>query len=293
MSQPFLLLVELVILGAVAYLFWLTRKAAIDTEAKINQTLMENANAQTPGNNIAIAKDIAALLQELESAASDMRSDWTRQSVSMQNLLKQAEQAQQDLGELLSYYGAIQSASEILNDMPQSSPENAHNFAAASQMGSQENMEQTLNNYARFLEKQDGRSQATIARTMGHLKNFGLWWGGQRYEKVAVRRINTIEIDDYYDYLNSQNLQTDTIRRKINAVKGFLDWIEPQLALREKNTQSEPKVVPLAHSTASNLIDRKKLVQALAAQGFDLATIAAKTNMERESVRMLLGNQQK
>jgi len=294
MLQPFLLSVELIILGMVAYLFWLTRKVAADTEAKLNQKLLEDANTQTPGNNISMAKDIAELLQDLESAANDMRSDWTRQSVSMQNLLKQAEQAQQNLGELLSHYGAIQSASEIMGNLPQSSDKNEQSAAPVSQIGAQTNMEQTLNNYAKFLKKQDGRSAATVTRMMGHLKNFALWWGGQRYEKVAVRRISTIEIDDYYAYLSGQNLQKDTIRRKINAVKSFLDWIEPQLELREKSTQPAPKaVLPSTRPRSSNLIDRKKLVQALAAQGFDLATIAAKTNMEREAVRMLLVNQQK
>lgn len=284
MSQPFLLFVELIILGVVAYLFWLTRKAAADVEEQINKALAENAQKQSRGQNIAVAKDIAALLQELEAAANDMRAEWTRQSLLMQNSLKQSERAQSELNDLLAHYDAIQSVSQTDGE---ALPSNMDTDTSSAIL--QETIVDAINNYTEYLANQDDRSPATIARMGGHLKSFALWWGGQHYEKAQLRRISPAEVDEYYNYLNEHNLKKDTVRRKINTLKNFLDWIEPRIELLERKMKPAPPPASVsAQNTSSPLVDRKKLVRALAAQGFDLSVIAAKTGMEREAVRMLL-----
>lgn len=267
MYQPWLLLVELGVLGVTIYFFWLTRQAAQRNRAEILEDVQKMVREYTSAQNDAMTRNVAALVQEMESTAAEMRAQWTRQSIELQDALRRAEETEAKVHSMLANtaVSAVPAATIVHTDSP---------AAAENTLGA------ALEEYYRHL-LDAGRTPDSAGRMVGHVKGFARWWGGQRYERVQLRPINPAEVEAYSEVLHGENLKVATIRRKLNAVKDFLAW------LNHRSPSAEPvKVSAPVKSTPQT--ERRAVVQMLAQQGLDIRTIAARTGMEQETVRILL-----
>lgn len=261
MYQPWLLLVELAVLGATIYFFWVTQHSAQKNRAEIADDVQKMVREYTSAQNDAMARDVAALVQEMESAAAEMRAQWARQNAELQDALRRATETESKLQSLLA-----NTATQPVS-------------VAATTVSAGETLGDALEDFHRHL-LDAGRTPDSAGRIVGHVKGFARWWGGQRFERVQLRPIDPAEADAYHDVLRAEGLKIATIRRKMNAVKDFLNWLET----RVRPAVSQP--VPAASPAPAN--DRRSVVQTLAQQGLDVRTIAARTGMEQETVRILL-----
>lgn len=259
MYQPWLLLVELAVLGATVYFFWMTRLAAQKNRAEIEEDVHKMVREYTAAQNDAMARDVAALVQEMESTAADMRAQWTRQNVMLQDALRRAGETEAKLQSLLADT-AIPTA------------------APAAPISAAETFGDALAAYHRHL-LDTGRTPDSAGRMAGHVKGFARWWGGQRYERVQLRPINPAEVEAYSEFLYGDGLKPATVRRKINAVKDFLAWLD-------ERTPPAASPAPVVSPAPAN--DRRSVVKTLAQQGLDIRTIAARAGIEQETVRILL-----
>ena len=262
MYQPWLLLVELAVLGATVYFFWMTRQAAQKNRAEITDDVQKMVREYTAAQNDAMARDVAALVREMESTAAEMRAQWTRQSIELQDTLRRAEETETKLQSLLA--ATVTPAAPAAEALPTASAGETFGNALA--------------DFHRHL-LDAGRTPDSAGRMVGHVKGFARWWGGQRYERVQLRPIDSAEVEAYHDVLRDEGLKTATIRRKINAVKDFLAWL---------NARVQPVSPPTPNITRAPVSDKRSVVQTLAQQGLDVRTIAARAKMEQETVRILL-----
>ncbi len=274
MYQPWLLLVELIVLAATIYFFLMTRQSATDAHRQTEEMVVKLVKERTEAHNTAMARDVATLVKEIEETAAEMRAQWTRQTVMLQDALKRVEAAE-------AAFNAPPppiEAAPVAPTTPAATPSPARVEISGDTLGD------ALTAYRRHLTAA-GRSAAAVNRSVGYVKAFALWWGGKRFERVQLRRINHSEADDYFDELQSEGLQPDTIRRKMNAVRDFLDWLDTQLQLAAEPAASPPTAV---QNGATSTHHRHAMVKLLAQKGLDVPGIAAKTGLERETVRILL-----
>ncbi len=273
MYQPWLLLVELIVLAVTIYFFMMTRRAATDAHRQTEEMVIKLVKQRTEAHNTAMARDVATLVKEIEETAAEMRVQWTRQSIMLQDALKRVEAAE----DAFNAPPPIEAA-PVTPVAPAAAPAPARAEISGDTLGD------ALTAYRRHLAAV-GRSAAAVSRSVGYVKAFALWWGGKRFERVQLRRINHSEADDYFDELQSEGLQPDTIRRKMNAVRDFLEWLDAQLQLAATPAASPPTA---AQNGATATHHRHEMVKLLAQKGLDVPGIAAKTGLERETVRILL-----
>ncbi len=281
MFQPLPLLLEVILLGATAYLFWLTRKAASDVERRIEFAIKEAEKKGAVLGNVKMAQDVSRLLSELQSTAGEMRAEWTRQNITLQETLKRAKMAEASLN------GALALANVASPSLPvAATPPTRPQMAAPLTLGD------AIALYGKHLSTK-GRNDAAVSRTLGHIKNFVHWWGGQRYEQVLLRRIDAAETESYFDYLRAQNYRPATIKRKMRTLKTFINWANTLLTTaREASTPAAVPTPPAPQKAeATPAARRRQTVLALAKQGLDLRAIAAKIGMEQEAVRMILATE--
>lgn len=306
MYQPMLLLAEIVILGVNIYFFWLIRKYYKDIQTRIFDINLAKDEIQTsPGpTNMKMAKDVAALLTELQSAAKSVRENWLRQQNAMQTMLSEAQETRADLENLLARVETMP-AEPVVAAPAAVIPMAASSGPAASASSGLEvspsmSLTEAMEKFGESIVE-NGRSEATANRILSHIRGFAQWWGGHRYEQMRLRRIGTDESEIYFDYLQSQDYQPNTIKRKMNALKAFIGWTNDVLDEEEEallpavpvaaspgDVNPEPANTPAAAPAPQPIADRKTMVLNLAQQGLDQRTIAAKTGMEQEAVRMLL-----
>lgn len=276
MYQPWLLLVELIVLAVTIYFFLMTRRAATGAHRQTEEMVIKLVKQRTEAHNTAMARDVATLVKEIEETAAEMRAQWTRQSIMLQDALNRVEAAE----------AAFHTPPPPVETAPvaPAAPATASPPARAEISG--DTLGDALTAYRRHLAA-GGRSAAAVSRSVGYVRAFALWWGGKRFERVQLRRINHSEADDYFDVLQTEGLQPDTIRRKMNAVRDFLDWLDVQLQLTSIPAVSPPTA---AQNGAISAHHRHEMVKVLAQKGLDVPGIAAKIGLERETVRILLRN---
>ncbi len=268
MYQPWLLLVELAVLGATIYFFWLTQQAGSPNSADIEQKMSKIVRERITAQNEAMTHDVGALVQEMETTAAEMRAQWTRQSLLLQDAIRRVNETDVRLKTLTAQVETPQTAAV-------STPQSA---------GADNTLGDALAEYRRYLLTA-GRPAGSANRIVGHVRGFALWWGGRQYEQMQVRPINPAEAEAYNQYLRDGGLKTATIRRKLNAVKEFLRWLEMQVRPAVPPPIAAPSQVKAVIPAAA---DRRTRVHSLAEQGLDVRTIAARTEMEQEAVRILL-----
>lgn len=270
MYQPWLLLVELIVLGATIYFFWMTQRAAATNQREIEKRVATMVKERIEAHNTAMARDVATLVKEIEETAADMRAQWTRHAMRLQDGVQRLENIET---------APPRVAPKLMPTPP--------TFPITRPETPTQMFGDALKSYRGYLTDSK-RSTTAVNRAMGYVKSFALWWGGKRYERVQVRPINHTEIDNYIEVLQTQGLRPDTVRRKMNAVREFFDWLDEYF---HRPSQPATTAIPMASANGvaqSPPPSRKSLVQSLAQQGMDIRAIAAETGLERETVRILL-----
>jgi hypothetical protein len=289
------LLIEIGLLAATAYLYWLTRKLIKGSGSQFSIASLA-ANREEPGDEtinmsqIEMMQDIAALLNEWETTASAVREDWLRQQTRLQTTLSQAENTIVELRLLINQ-------TETQKDLPSVSQRQAQkrlsNQDILSTISLPSTMAESILAFSHYL-RQNNYSQITVIRTTNRAQHFITWLGEQILAQVPLRQVNSNEIENYNSYLIAQPVQVDfSIERELTAIKVFADWINNLCDCHQL-----PQAVELNHSLSSITLpgkmslaqgaDRYRNVFTLADQGLDSATITAQTGLEREAVRLML-----
>lgn len=306
MPQYLPLLVEIVLLGLTAFFFWRTQKLARQLRDE-TRTMVD----QNKLDNVRMAQDVATVLNELQSTAGAIQDDWSYQHADLQKTLVQAKETQTELTELLAKAQTAQQYSSFPLSIFSAIPEEpaadknsrvasvtadkpAKKSEAANPLSSR-TMAQAIAEFGAYLDVA-GRSETTAARAVSYVKGFAVWWGGQRYETVPLDQFDPLETEAYFEFLRGQNHHADTLKRKMNALKMFCSWVEALSApVAPVSAPVAPVVdlpaVPAAEPEAPqqlSRLERRRQVLSLAEQGLDYRTIAARTGLEQESVRMIL-----
>jgi len=270
MPQPMLLVIEMILLAATAYIFWLTRKLL--SEAR-NQPSLPAAS------NLEVAQDVAELLAELQAAANAARTDWARQNAMMQETVQRAERVSAELRSLLAQTTRAQADPPV---EPARVPE-------PTPVQTEMTLGQALIAFGEELRRR-GQHQDTIDRWLSHLREFASWWGGRHWQSAQLGQLELNDVESYANYLKTKQYKPITLQRKQAALRSFMNWINAA-----RQTRPEVASVPLAEGkgTAANIQSRAQTDHYAAAfvlynQGLDLETIAARTGLERDAVRMLL-----
>lgn len=296
MSQLMLLL-EIVLLAATAYMYWTTRKLVTELQNNAPDPPQTRYGFEDAVTAREMSQNVTALLAELESTASCAHNDLIRRNAQLQETLKEAEAVRSELHSLLdkskSPFAPPENKKEVINTSKSSkSPEEASSSLT---------LAEALINFGNYLQESD-RSESTISRLTSDARGFITWLGGQRYENVPLDQIGATEIGSYLDYLRSQDYKPSTIKSKQSALRTFSDWVEIQLSsnenFQEKATNSknsdfyvnkrDSDSSPVPSQTSWTNLDRYQAVFTLINQGVDQSVIAARTGLEQEAIRMLL-----
>lgn len=314
MSQYTLLLLELILVAAAGYFFWSTRKLLAEHSQRLTGMLQPDQM-----DAMEMARDVAELLTELQAMAGTVRSDLTMQTVNLQDTLSQAEVTITDLKRLLAKTEAevepterpkpvhAPLRSQIENRPSSLAPARAEAKPVAKKKAVVDPVRsfgEAVAEYTQYLRR-DNRSEATIARLEGHVRELLTWLAGQRYSEAPLSRIDTTEFEAYISYLESQNYRPATLKRKLAALRSFSSWVESAL-----NGEATPKIAseesPAVNQTSSEPVEsgseaasvsqmnqlvgqsRYQAVLAMADEGVEQSTIAARTGLEQEAIRMML-----
>lgn len=315
MSQYTLLLLELILVAAAGYFFWSTRKLLAQHSQRLTGMLQPDQM-----DAMEMARDVAELLTELQAMAGTVRSDLAMQTVNLQDTLGQAEVTITDLKRLLAKTEAevepteppkpvhTPLRSQIENRPPSLAPAQAEAKPVAEKKAVTtltRNFGQAVAEYTQFLRR-DNRSEATIARLEGHVRELLTWLAGQRYSEAPLSRIDATEFEAYISYLETQNYRPATLKRKLAALRSFSSWVEsalngeapPPIATEESPAvinHTSPETVESDSEVASTsqmnqLVgqSRYQAVMAMADEGLEQSAIAARTGLEQEAIRMML-----
>jgi hypothetical protein len=311
--QYMLLLAEVVMLVAITYMHWRTRKRLSHMHALSKETALERGSEvktqlHTPPSayEVEMVSSVADLLAELQAAASAVRDDWLRQEASLQEMLERTETATADLAALL------EQAATVINSQPVSFEpmECDANDATLSEVYGDASPSLSLADavvaFGEHLST-TGASQNAIKRTLGHVRDFTAWLGGQRYAELLLSRIDSTDVEAYLDYLKAQDYQPSTIKRKAAALGAFRNWADTLVSgaqpYDEATVHSKDSRLPVVRGEAvpptwqlsAGMLagtDRRRIVLDLAGQGLDQRTIAARTGLEQDTVRLVLATEQ-
>lgn len=303
MLQYSLLLVEALLLGATAYLYWNTRKLA------------ENPDTPTPlpqpgwvQNQVTVsqmAQDVAQLVTELQTVAGATRDDLLRQRTELQQMLQQAETLTTELRELTNQAEA--------GSLPQLLQEAAVLGQSAGPSTTPKSVTEPAYSPVRFGQflRISGCGQDVVTLASEHAQEFMLWFDQQlENNEPAPAHIEPRYLDQYIEYLEAHRVDPDTIKRRFIALKAYLNWVN-NLSQVDSSELDEPEPVavesaatagtggeallsprepepPLIEEQIHAGLERYRTVFSLAEEGLDQLGIAAKTGLEQEAVRMLL-----
>jgi hypothetical protein len=295
--SQFLLLLEIILLVATAYIYWLTRQLLIEQQA--TPTDLPQSGSKGDSEATAIVKHVTDLLTDVESTVSTVRNDLIRQSAYLQETINRAETTREELEALLDQAKAQHYSSQTEEVTAITPPiKMPKDISIALTLAS------ALNDFGKYLQT-SGRSENTINSMLSHVRGFVTWLGGQCCEEIPLRRINPTEIETYFDYLSNQNYQLGTLKRKRTVLRTFIVWLNDLVADEPLNADTEVMMtLPASQDTGLGKLgsNRKKdifpqcdsaphhyqQVFALANQGLDQSAIAAKTGLEQEAIRILL-----
>jgi hypothetical protein len=293
--QYTLLFLEVIILGVTIYFFWLTRQSA----AAVNRQAQAGSHSGKP-DTAGMVRELTDLVSELQAAAYATQTDLARQKVEVQQVVNRAEIMVTELHSLLKQAEIVppRFTPFTFGETAESDAGQPKRIIASAETA--ETLGQALLDFGGYLA-QNGRSQSSASRTLGYVRHFLQWLNGQRYEDAPLSKIDPLEIEAYHNHLGGHNVSSQTVKRKITAIRQFTDWVtlERDDALPPDNAPAgrpKPPVhkihgqleQPVPSAGGAGGANRYKTVYALAEQGLDHPAIAARTGLEQEAVRMLL-----
>jgi integrase/recombinase XerD len=103
-------------------------------------------------------------------------------------------------------------------------------------------MTDLVQNYLKFLTKEKGYAENTIAAYRNDLTQFSTYADEMAYDDWSA--INQDEINTYIDYLKNQTYSSSTVARKVAAIKSFFNFLIAEKMVEENPTTDldAPKV---------------------------------------------------
>lgn len=326
MVQYSLLFLEFILLGAMAYLYFTTRKTVEET-AQNNAPLNPSGWMQGQLTATQMAHEITQLMEELQTITTNTRTDLLRQRDDLQELLGQTETAAAELRTLLEQaeqpaapaVRAAQPATEPATWQPAAfSPATAENHSQPESSPEPLVPLELIYSPSQFGEYLhiSGCGPEVVSLATEHAQEFVIWFTNQFDDDEAPPRlIESQYLEEYQFYMEDQRLDVDTIKRRLIALRAYINWANNISQLGNVPTQSKPEpdtdtetkqqeAVAILRSSkplpeeapvqaekavsAPKEMDRYHTVLALAEQGLDQLAIAARTGLEQESVRMIM-----
>lgn len=295
MLQYSLLLVEFLLLGATAYLYWTTRRLVENSGAPA--PLPQPGWVQNQASVTQMAQDVATLVAELQTVAGDTRTDLLKQRAELQVMLQHAEAVTAELRQLVSQADA---APEAEAEAELVWPGGLIAAPAVEPAEPPLVPLELLYSPARFGDflRTSGCGPEVVTLASQHAQEFMIWFTGQfKDDEPAPHRIAPHYLDKYAADLAAQRVDADTIGRRVIALKAYLNWInnlapadavEPAPAAGDDSARTEREALLGPADAEQPKADRYRTVFSLAEEGLDQLAIAAKTGLEQEAVRMLL-----
>ncbi|RMF05737.1 MAG: hypothetical protein D6768_00695 [Chloroflexi bacterium] len=323
MLQYLPLLLSLIILGATAYLYLMTRKMIDDAPTAATAPLPPPAWVQDHASVTKMAQDVAELVTELQAVADVTRHGAHAQRDELQAMLQQVETAATELRSLLA-------RAEALTTAPASAPEPTPIStapAASSQPAPEDEplvpleLVYSPSNFGEYL-RISGCGHDVVSVAVEHAQEFVIWYTNQFNDQTPPGPIEAQHLEDYLQNMESLGYDPDTIKRRFIALKAYISWVNNILEAEETPVaQSQHQPQPAAPPTppvddtdttlqaktmllgdadsaqspaaetagsANRPADKFSKVFSLADEGLDQLAIAARTGLEQEAVRMLL-----
>jgi uncharacterized membrane protein len=286
-----LLLVEIALVSAAGYIFWLTRRqlASLRTAANAPAT---SQPASGGIDQVEMMHDLADVLAEVRSTVQDMRAEWQRERDALRHQLEQADKtiaemrAQMNRARtLVPQISVSGDAVEPLSRPSQPCPPLIASGTASIILGN------ALDRFTDHLAH-SGLSPRSVKRISASVREFAEWFGGQCYAGLRVETIDSAHLERFVVHLRRRHLRQSTITRKTAAVKRFLVWTSSTspapiaASSADVPTPTRPTMIVEPMSVA----ERRAAVFDLAEQGLDTALIAARLGLERDTVHMLLSS---
>ncbi|MCB0191059.1 MAG: hypothetical protein KDJ65_03875 [Anaerolineae bacterium] len=283
---------EVIFLIATAYLYWSMRKLAKKSSSATFVNSNETADRKTKEELSEMANNLTELLTELQAANNAVHHDLSAQSDNLQQLLAQSEAAATKLRSLIEGAEDISYSDEVHY-------QNKHtkvNGADKTEMTKvfPRTLAQALNLFKYDLNN-SGCSDYTVTWVTVYTRRFLIWWHGDDWHKLPHSRIESTKTDSYLNYLKKQNYQADIVERTKIALSYFSDWtddcIEMPASKPEPGLEPHSVNLPTQLTSQTSILlgtNRYQNVLSLAEQGLDRPTIAAKTGLEQEAIRLLL-----
>ncbi len=128
---------------------------------------------------------------------------------------------------------------------------------------------------------------SSVRRALGPVREFAVWMDGRCYARLGLDDVRGDGVERFVEHLCRRRCSVATVRRFL--VGSSQDAPAPVAAPHQAvgcptplPATPYPAVVPVA--------DRRQSVFSLADQGADPSMIAARTGLDRETVRMLLAS---
>lgn len=279
------LLIEIALLAATAYLYWLTRQ------------LLGRHRAENGGEDqVDMMQNVAALLDEWQTAASAARDESLRQQTHLQETSRQAERTISELRFLVAQAQTPQEPAATVQAKKGSHHDDLDSFSASLPA----TLAQAILDFSKHLRGSD-YSPAAVIRAASRSQHFVAWLEAQNSVQVPLRPIRAGEIENYRRSLMLQPVRVDLdIEREMATIKDFAYWVNDLCDFRRPPDVVElnrsvpvPPAAPRTSGLAGKMpliegADRYRNVFVLANQGLDLAGITAQTGLEREAVHLLL-----
>jgi hypothetical protein len=293
MLQSTLLLLEIILLAATAYVYWMTRKLVTNSNDHPAPHHRHQETLEGQADMAKMAQDVTNLMAELQSVASTARNDLIHQSTNLQDTLGRAEKTITELRTLLDQLETSAPVPEQNTGGEYTPPGPVKNGKMSLTWG------EALGNFNEHLHTSD-RSKNTVKRILSHVRGFVTWVGGQHYQQVPLSRVDAADVEAYLNHMRNQKYHPNTVKRKLAALRIFTDWANTRL-----NPESDISINPPPNSNHPSSIkesgfterdplpsqgdtNRYQAAFALAEQGLELPKIAARTGLEQETIRTLL-----
>ncbi len=276
------LFVEGTLVIAAIYLFQITRKQIADLQI-FTEGLSANKRNVAGAVDLDMIADVTSLIGEIQSAVSEARTDLLQEKETLQQLLVQAETVAAELRIQLVQQQTMGKPTTIDTTSSQRTLE------ALGHISSVLTLEAMVCKFGRQLQT-DGRSDRTVRDTLKIIRDFSSWLGGYRCMELTLEHISTQDLEAYSDLLWKKGYAPATVRRKLSTLQKFVDWAKTDEATHNKASVETGCSTPTFDTNDASLpnADRHQVVFELANQGLDNSTIASRTGLEQEAVRLLL-----
>lgn len=290
MFQFMPLFLEIILLGATAYIYWATRRLIITSVPSSVAISNKITGRETEIEITEMTRNLTGLLAELQVATDTAHQDLTAQKANLQQLLDQAEFAVAKLRPLLDQVEDI-SRPAVAGQEAKPQREIADKVSSIDEMSL--TLAQALVTFRDNLSSY-GYSQHTIPWVTAYTRQFLVWSHGDNWVELPLNEIDTVKVNGYINYLKDQNCPADVIERTKIALKSFMRWTDNWLKANYKTesqletSSSHLSYHPILQTNSSFGLNRYQAVLTLAEQGLDRPTIAAQTGLEQEAIKLLL-----